>query len=91
MADANELVAMVADVAEAVAYRSGEPSIEYAGAIISHLRAHPEDVDAFISDGAEMLIDGRITLTSGCLSHRCNDGVIRQSHEIRALHGDHTS
>ncbi|MCF6432638.1 hypothetical protein [Leisingera sp. MMG026] len=80
-----DLIAKIAYVSQALYYQSGEPSIAYAGAIVSHLAAHPEDVEAFMRDGAEMLIDGRMTLISGCLAHRCNDGQVRGSHEIREL------
>lgn len=41
-----DLIERVAEIATAIDVQSGEPSIEYAGAIISHLRAHPEKPNA---------------------------------------------
>jgi len=80
-----DLIAQIAHVSQKLCQQSGEPSIEYAGAIVSHLAAYPEDIEVFMREGAGMLIDGRMTLISGCLAHRCNDGRVRNSHEIREL------
>lgn len=82
-----ELIAKIASVSQGLYHQSGEPSIEYAGAIVSHLAAHPEDIEVFMREGAGMLIDGRMSLISGCLSHRCNDGHVRASRELRKLIG----
>ena len=85
MGDAEALIQKIAQIADAVAFSSGTASIEYAGAIVSHLAAHPEDVETFMRDGNEMMLDGRMTLTSGYLSYQCSDGRIRSSREIRNL------
>lgn len=84
-------IAKIASVSESLGRNSGEPSIEFAGAIVSHLAAHPEDIETFMREGVEMMIDGRLTLISGCLSHRCNDGEVRQSRELRELLGTRRS
>lgn len=82
-----DLIAKIASVSQGLYHQSGEPSIEYAGAIVSHLAAHPEDIETFMSEGAGMMIDGRMSLISGCLSHRCGDGQVRASRKIRELTG----
>lgn len=87
MIDAQDFINKVAEVSTAVAFQANEPSVDFAGAVISHLAAHPEHLGEFMADGAGLFIDGKMSLTSGCLSHRCNDGVIRQSSEIRELTG----
>ena len=82
-----ELIRKIAAVSESISHGSGEPSIEFAGMFVSHFTAHPDDIGAFMDQGIEMFLDGRIGALTGCLSHRCNDGVVRSSETIRALHG----
>ena len=82
-----ELIRKIAEVSESISQGSGEPSIEFAGMMVSHFTAHPDDIETFMHEGIEMFFDGRIGSLTGCLSHRCNDGVVRSSETIRALHG----
>lgn len=71
------LISRIAECANAMGLQSGEPAIEIAGQVVSHLAAHPEHVDRFIEEGNELWIDGTISFNSGCLSYMCGDGLVR--------------
>lgn len=82
-----ELVEKIAQVANAVGWQAGEPAMELAGQIVSVLAANPEHIDRFMSEGAELFLDGTLNAENGCLTYRSMSGDILSPSVLRAQKG----
>lgn len=81
-----DTIKRIADVAEAIAFQAGIGGCEMAGAIVSYLAEHPDDVDRFIEGGSEFMleIDARQLHSQGRLTwYRAGDGKIVTPQELR--------
>lgn len=65
MTKPQELISKIAEVSNSISVGSGELSIEFAGMFVSHFTAHPEDIDTFMQDGIDMLLNGPIGALTG--------------------------
>jgi len=83
----DDLIKKIGQVSHAFMVGSGVPSADGAGMIVSHLMAHPEDIDKFMDQGIEMILDMTISWESGCLAFKCLDGHIRTARQIRQAMG----
>lgn len=77
----------IADVASAVGWQAGEPALEAAGHIVSVLAIHPEHVDRFLAEGAELFIDGTFKPENGSLTYRSIGGDILSPTVLRKTQG----
>ena len=73
---AEEAILHIAQVSSAMGFQDGVPAQDIAGAIISFLAVHPEQVARFMVEGAELFIDGTIRPELGSLSYRAVNGSI---------------
>ncbi|MDW9808615.1 hypothetical protein GOA93_06160 [Sinorhizobium meliloti] len=81
------LIEKIAQVANAVGWQAGEPAMELAGQIVSVLAANPEHIDRFMSEGAELFLDGTFNAENGCLTYRSMGGDILSPSVLRAKKG----
>lgn len=82
-----ELVERIAQVANAVGWQADEPAMELAGKIVSVLAANPEQIERFMSGGAELFLDGTFNAENGCLTYRSMGGEILSPSVLRARKG----
>lgn len=82
-----ELVERIAQVANAVGWQADEPAMELAGQIVSVLAANPEQIERFMSGGAELFLDGTFNAENGCLTYRSIGGEILSPSVFRARKG----
>ncbi|MDX1158406.1 hypothetical protein GOL34_25260 [Sinorhizobium medicae] len=82
-----ELVERIAQVANAVGWQADEPAMELAGQIVSVLAANPEQIERFMSGGAELFLDGTFNAENGCLTYRSMGGEILSPSVLRARKG----
>lgn len=81
------VIKRIADVASAVGWQAGEPALEAAGHIVSVLAIHPEHVDRFLAEGAELFIDGTFRPENGSLTYRSIGGDILSPAVLRKAQG----
>ena len=81
------IISRIADVASAVGFQAGEPAMEFAGQIVSVLAANPEHIDRFMTEGAELFIDGTLKVENGCLNYRAINGSIVSPSDLRKKMG----
>lgn len=79
-----EFVKQCADVASSVAWAAGVGAVELAGQFVSVLAAHPEHIDRFMREGAELCIDGTLGMENGCLTYMAVSGKITFPDTLRA-------
>lgn len=84
---ARDIVRRIAHVADAVGFQAGEPAMEIAGQIVSVLAAHPEHVERFMREGAELFLDRTLNVENGCLAYRAVNGAIVSPAELRKKMG----
>ena len=85
--DALAFLSHVAKVSAAVGFQAGVGASEMAGAIISYLAAHPEELGAFMAGGFFDLAGGEPGVrhhVEGCLSWQGMDGAVYYPEEVRA-------
>ncbi|GCA53168.1 MULTISPECIES: hypothetical protein [Sinorhizobium] len=82
-----ELVEKIAQVANAVGWQASEPAMDLAGQIVSVLAANPEHIDRFMSEGAELFLDGTFNAENGCLTYRSIGGDILNPSVLRQRKG----
>lgn len=82
-----DVIKRIADVASAVGWQAGEPGLEAAGHIVSVLAIHPEHVDRFLAEGAELFIDGTFAPEKGSLTYRSIGGDILSPTVLRNAQG----
>lgn len=70
------LIAVLADIARTVGWQAGESGCDIAGGIVSWLAANPDQIDSFLTQGGEMMIDGTIKPEAGLLTWRAVSGEI---------------
>lgn len=87
MTSALEFLNRVAEVSAAFADAAGVGGVETAGQIISCLAASPENLDRFMVDGAELILDGTIGIGLGGLSWHAADGRVVSPSEYRKRRG----
>lgn len=73
---AEQLLAQIASLAEAIAWQSGTASSELAGQMVSVLARDPSLIERFMVDGSEMFLDGVIRPEVGRLSWYGQNGQI---------------
>jgi hypothetical protein len=71
-----QVIALIADVANVISWQAGEPGMEIAAGIVSFLAAHPEHIDQFLTDPNEVMIGGAFDPHTGCLTWRTVKGEI---------------
>ncbi|WP_426235772.1 hypothetical protein [Pararhizobium sp. DWP1-1-3] len=84
---AEAMIAKIAQVATAVGFQSGEPAMEIAGMIVSSLAANPENIDRFMAEGTELLLNGAVGFENGSLTYRANNGSILSPSVLRGKKG----
>lgn len=85
--EAAALIAKIAQVATAVGFQANEPAMEIAGMIVSSLATNPENIDRFMGEGTELLLDGTIGFENGSLTYRANNGSILSPTVLREKKG----
>lgn len=80
-----DTIKRIADVAEAVAWQAGVGGCETAGAIISYLAEHPDQVADFMEHGSSFLleIDARKLHATGRLTWHRGDGKVVTPQDLR--------
>ncbi|MDX0623023.1 hypothetical protein GOD54_24315 [Sinorhizobium medicae] len=78
------LVEKIAQVANAVGWQAGEPAMELAGQIVSVLAANPKHIERFMSEGAELFLDGTFNAENDCLTYRSRGGDVLSPSILRA-------
>lgn len=81
------VIAKIAQVANAVGFQAGEPAMEMAGQIVSILAAHPEHIERFMNEGAELFLDGTFNHENGSLTYRAMNGDILSPTVLRQRKG----
>lgn len=84
---AKEFIEKVHEVAAALAFQAGVGGVETAGFIISCLYTQPDQIDRFMAEGAELILDGTIRAENGALSYYGSDGQVHFPSELRARRG----
>lgn len=87
MTTALEFLNHVAAVSASVGRSAGVGGVETAGQIISCLAAGPENLDRFMVEGAELILDGTIAIANGSLSWHASDGRVVSPSEYRSRKG----
>lgn len=85
--DALAFIQKVKDVAAMTGMLSGTGAMELAGMILSSLAANPENLERFMTEGTELLIDGTIGYENGCLSFMAINGTINTPADLRRRKG----
>lgn len=85
--DALAFIQKVKDVAAMTGMLSGTGAMEMAGMILSSLAASPENLERFMVEGSELLIDGTISYENGCLSFMAINGTINTPADLRRRKG----
>lgn len=80
-AAAGRVVTQIAGVAAGLGWQAGEPAMEIAGGIVSYLANHPEQLERFMREGGEMMIDGTIKAEEGALTWRAVTGEMMNAAE----------
>lgn len=80
-----QVIAAIADCANAIGWGAGEPGMEIAGGIVAFLAAHPQHIDRFLRSPSEVMMDGTFDPHTGCLTWRTATGEIinREIYEQR--------
>lgn len=82
--DAESVIKRIADIAETIAWQAGVGGMETAGAIVSYLAEHPDQIDTLFRDGVfettHMLADYP---AHGCLTFHGQNGQIVTPAELR--------
>ncbi|MDX1151229.1 hypothetical protein [Sinorhizobium medicae] len=73
------LVEKIAQVANAVGWQAGQ--------IVSVLAANPKHIERFMSEGAELFLDGTFNAENGCLTCRSMGGDVLSPSILRAKKG----
>lgn len=73
---AEQLLAQIASLSEAIAFQSGTASSELAGQMVSVLARDPSLVARFMTDGSEMFLEGVFRPELGSLSWYSQNGQI---------------
>lgn len=74
--EAKQVIAKIAQAAQAIGWQAGVGAMETAGSIVSYLAAHPEQIEPFLTDKVSP-IDWPIGWhTHGCLTWHGMDGKI---------------
>lgn len=73
---AQQILAQIASLSEAIAFQSGTASSELAGQMVSVLARDPSLIDRFMKDGSEMFLEGVIRPEVGRLSWYGQNGQI---------------
>lgn len=81
------LIKRIADVACAVGWQAGVGASETAGMIVSVLAQHPDQIERFMSEGTELMIDGTIAPELGCLTFFSKQGEIVTPAQLAASRG----
>lgn len=71
---ARDMILRIAEVSHAVGLQAGVGGMETAGAIVSYLAMHPEDIEPFLNGGFLELPSS--LLEKGCLSWHAMNGKI---------------
>lgn len=71
-----QVIAAIADCANAIGWGAGEPGMEIAGGIVAFLAAHPQHIDRFLRSPSEVMMDGTFDPHAGCLTWRTATGEI---------------
>ena len=78
---AAHVVTQIAGVAAGLGWHAGEPAMEIAGGIVSFLANHPDQLERFMREGGEMMIDGTIKAEEGALTWRAASGEMMTADE----------
>lgn len=84
---ASDFIRRVAEVANAVGWQAGVGATETAGQIISVLAIHPEHLERFMTEGAELFIDGTFSPENGSMTYLAMNGQITSPSKLRANKG----
>jgi hypothetical protein len=84
---AEDFIAKCAQVSETVGMLSGVGGMELAGQIVSVLSIHPEQVERFMREGAELFVDGTLDAKFGCLTYMAINGEVTSPSVLRAEKG----
>ncbi|WEK05725.1 MAG: hypothetical protein P0Y65_05580 [Candidatus Devosia phytovorans] len=76
MTTAKEFLDRVNEVSAAVGWQAGVGAVETAGFIISCLAASPEQIDRFMAEGSELILDGTIAPENGGLTYFASNGEL---------------
>jgi hypothetical protein len=87
MTTAKEFLDRVHEIATVVGWQAGVGGVETAGQIISCLYANPEAIDRFMTEGAELILDGTISAENGSLTYHASNGKVVSPSELRARKG----
>jgi hypothetical protein len=87
MTKALDFLNKVAEVSNAVGWQAGVGGVETAGQIISSLYANPEQIERFMAEGAELILDGTISFSNGALTWHAADGRVVSPSDYRASRG----
>lgn len=86
---AQETIAKIAEIAEAVGWQAGVGGMEMAGMIVSVLARHPDLTERFMKEGMGAFLDGdeadvrRLSPEHGRLTfHRAKDGAVSTPEEL---------
>ena len=71
-----QVIAAIADCANAIGWGAGEPGLEIAGGIISFLAAHPQHIARFMAEPSSVMMDGTFDPHTGGLTWRTSTGEI---------------
>lgn len=81
------VVRRIGQVATAVGFQANEGAADIAGQILSSLYASPEQIERFMREGSELLVDGTISPDNGALNYRSINGTIVNPSDRRRARG----
>lgn len=82
-----DAIKKIAEVASAVGFQAGVPATDIAGQLVSFLYVHPEHVERFMREGAELFIDGTIQPEWCGLTYRTGSGETLSPADLRRHKG----
>lgn len=87
MTTAKEFLDKVAEVSAAVGWQAGVGAVETAGQIISCLYVNPGELERFMTEGSELILDGTVSAQNGSLTYYAGDGRVVSPSQLRKNKG----